>query len=342
MLFVQIILFFALVPLAVQQNPPPTPIYTGNIIEFNSVQWATDSQSLAFVAADNGPYQQYHYDLADHTLTLTPEHPFAMTLSPEQQAQFEAVAPVAYPSPNGRYIVYEHAEALCIDYFDHCAPKIALADLTTGRFKVLETGLHYQRWFIWSAASNAVLMPVFAESLGGSAYIYNFSESVEQAEYRQLMSAQNGSDIHVALHPNGEQALLPSPQNRRTAGLFVWDASQLEVQQQFAANDSLMALADVPVAGAAFDLELENQLYAVTDVGIITLDWTAPESQIVLNASINADWVHWAYFSPDLQWIAVQPKPQNGFACQLYVLKVHELLDIDTLLAEAPRCSFYG
>lgn len=333
---------FGLAAITAQADPPPQPIYTGERIEYNSVQWAADSQSLAFVAADGSPYQHYHYELTTDTLTQTPAHPFALTLSPEQQAHFEAAFAEVFPSPDGHYIIYEHRENTCTEYLARCWPKLGIGELETGHFQVIETGLAYQRWFIWSMASNAVLIPEFAEVMGGTLYVHNFEQGVENAEIKQLTSAQNGSDIYVAMHPNGEQVLLPAPFNRRTAGLYVWDVSLLDTPLLFTAQDSPIALADVPVAGATFDPERADHLYAVTDEGIVTLDWTAPDSQRIINPSIHADWVQWAYFSPDLRWIAVQPKPRFGFACQLYVLEVETMLDVDALLEAAPRCSFYG
>ena len=85
----------------------------------------------------------------------------------------------------------------------------------------------------------------------------------------------------------------------------------------------------------------EDEIIAVTDEGIVAVKIFDGDEE-VLNAIIHSGWVAWSHFSPDAQYVAIMPRVEQGFPCQLFVLPVDFAGDVQTMLDTAPLCSFYG
>jgi hypothetical protein len=319
----------------------PAPIYTGERIAINTTLWSPDSQSLRFEGVDNGVVSYGQYYLKTPNLWLSERNPLTIVLTGQQQHQLKAQSDIGYVSPNGEYIIYAHQEEICGE--SGCEPQWALGDLQTGQHALLTMGMSTRRRIVWSDDSSAALILIDGHygGLGGAYYVSDFGDDVGQVQTIQLMNFFIGTHTYVDISADGERVLLREQFDGLETGLYVWDSTGPLEPRQFVAGDSPIVFEDEVVTGAAFLADNESIIIAVTDDGIVRLN-LATDEQDLTNAVINAEWVEWAYFSPDARFIAVLPRVSVGFSCQLFVLPVDFAGNIGQMLDEAARCPSYG
>lgn len=319
----------------------PTPIYTGERVSDNETTWSPDGQSLVFTGIDNG-LTYYRYSLEDDTLVTFNHSPLVRLLSSDQQRELRAASDVAHVSHDGRYALYTHRDELCGSEVG-CKKRLAMADLQTNEHILIDEGLASRRWFIWSDNSQSaiIISEGYYGGVSGLSHFINFVPDLDQLETTSLMNFHAGTQIYVDVAASGERILLREQFEGFETGLYVWDTTVPHEPQQFAASDSPLIFADEIVTGAAFMPDNEDMIIAVTDEGIVSFSISDGDLE-VLNSSIHSGWVAWSYFSPDAEYIAIIPRVDRGFPCQVFVLSVNFSGDVQTMLNNAPPCTFYG
>jgi WD40 repeat protein len=319
----------------------PTPIYTGERVSYNETSWSPDGRFLIFTGIDNG-VTYYRYNLEDDTLTAFNQSPLVTLLNSDQQSELQATSDVAHISHDGRYAIYTHQDEVCGGEVG-CKNRMALADLQTSEHILIESGNVSQRWFIWSDNNKSAIMigQGYYGGVSGLWHITDYVPDLDQLQTTLLMNFYAGTQIYVDISASGERILLREQFEGLETGLYVWDATASYEPQQFAASDSPLIFADEIITGAAFTADDEDEIIAVTDEGVITFNISDGDRQ-VLNPVIHSGWVAWSHFSPDAQYIAIMPRVGQGFPCQLFVLPVDFVGDVQAMLDNAPSCSFYG
>ncbi|MDX9956147.1 MAG: hypothetical protein RBT75_18760 [Anaerolineae bacterium] len=322
----------------------PAPIWVGERIAWNATRWSQDSRTLFFTGIDNGTHY-LEFQVGDNTLRELVQPPLTINLSPQQQAQFQAASQRAFVAWDHSYIIYEskHLVPCCEGGEEHA---LALGNVNTGDYALIEKGTAVSYSVIWSANSAAALIVDVGHygGVGGIWHVSGFQESVANLHASLLMNYTAGSHGYVDISPDGQRVLIPEHWYDMETGLRLWDGAIEAPPQQFAAASNPILLADQVVHGAAFVPAHDDELLVVMSAGIVRFNTTTADIQLI-NPAINAAWVDWAYFSPDRRYVAILTHPErsdrSAWPCQMFVLSVDVAGDIQSARNDHP-CAFYG
>jgi hypothetical protein len=289
---------------------------SGFLIEFPMTEWHPDSQSFLFQWRERDSNYRptlFQYFLPSNELRGLMELPTQLEISGQQAVAWDAASQIVFTSPNGRYAIYTTSEQLCSEI---CTHYLGLADLETDAHFTLRMPFYRPQVIRWSADSSAVLM-VDEGAYGGVGGVWyarvpdDFAQTAV-VEAHLLTYSSTGDIGFVDISPDGGRVLVRGVEGGRLEGLFVWDASAPDTGEQFAAlSDGRFILKGETVAGASFIPSDNQHILAVLERGIVRYDLATGDIE-VLDPTINADWVTWAYFSPDARYVLTYRRLETG------------------------------
>ncbi len=217
-------------------------------------------------------------------------------------------------SPDGRYQVTGTGEVICGEV---CRPLLVLSDLKNERSAIIsnltDTGYIVQ----WSEDSSAFL--IFnngsAGGLGLTAYVKVPSDQQWPAEIAPVLLANYSIDLanYMDISDDGQRVLVRGVWDSGYAsGLTLWSPDLPVSDEHFRGwAEGEPHLEDNVVAGGSFIPDDDNRILVVLEEGIAAYDLMTHEIEVI-DGNINANWVMWSYFSPDLTHIAVYYRdPEN-------------------------------
>ena len=209
-------------------------------------------------------------------------------------------------SPDGRSVIYTIHDDYCGEA-PGCAPLLGIADLRTGVHTPIPKGSDVGYTVRWSADSSAFLIIDIGEygGLGGVSYGTVSQNNGDPAglQLKLLNNYDAGSIGFVDISRDGERVLLREMADGYNTGLILWDARSPASQVQFAARtEGQVILPDEVITGASFIPGDDRHLLIVLERGIVRYDLISGEIDLI-DPSINAHWVDWAYFSPDTHYV---------------------------------------
>jgi hypothetical protein len=318
-------------------SPLPTPVYVGERIQINSMYWLPESQILAFTGSGDYGWDHRLYDAGAQVLTELEQPHNTSVLTAAQQTQMDARSEMAFNAYDRRTVIYETREWYSPAYT--AARRWAIGDIETGEYIYLDIGIGHSHAVFWNADSTVALI-AYGGMYGGSGLVYidNFAEDLRDVRIYHIGVFESGHNIFGDITPDGERVLLRERGlgDELETGLRLWDAATPER----VGFDMPLFFEHERVTGAAFDSHDDDSFYAVLPDGIARYSISASTTEI-LNPTINANWIRWAYFSPDLTYIAVIPRNRSGFDCAVFVLPLDFSGDVEKML-DAVQCKFYG
>jgi hypothetical protein len=319
--------------------PPtlPTPVYVGERIQINSMYWLPESQILAFTGSGDHGWEHRLYDAEARKLTELERPHNTIMLTAAQQSRMNALSEQAFIAVDARTVIYETREWLSPAHT--AAHRWAIGNRETGEYTYLDIGVGHSHAVFWNANSTAALM-AYGGMYGGAGLVYidGFAADLRDVQTQHIGVFEGGHNIFVDMTSDGERVLLRERGlgDELETGLRLWDADTPER----VGFDMPLFFEHERVTGAAFDSNDADSFYAVLPDGIARYSISSDTTEI-LNPTINANWIRWAYFSPDLTYIAVIPRNRSGFDCAVFVLPLDFSGDVEKML-DAVQCKFYG
>ncbi|MEO8613256.1 MAG: hypothetical protein ABI690_35525 [Chloroflexota bacterium] len=290
-----------------------------NQIVFSEAEWQADSRSFRFYMQERGLFQ---YLVASNELRITdPIGGCVFSLSDIQMEAYSAIGCPTSISPNKKFIVYPTTSQTC---GEGCSQVLAVGDLESGQFVPIRKGEDAGYFVRWSEDSSAFLLFDYPAtgSTGGIWY-----ESVPESlfplgAFLPVLVANFGlGDIgYVDLSPDGRQVLIRGNGTTKN-GFTLWNEQLPASDQQFRGwADGQHYLENELIAGASFIPNDPQHLLVIVSEGLVRFDLETGEMEVI-NPAINTQWVDWAYFSPDLDYVLVYdrfPGAEGGQQISLF------------------------
>lgn len=323
------------------------PIYSGFPLMY--VEWTVDSQSLIFIDQDSvieadqrgtpGMWQGYEPDTK--TLKEIPVSYWRADLPASVQQNLSnlsiledpylpAFETMAYPSPDGRYLVY------ISERFGR-AWRVSLADLQTGVTAPTEayaflvaTSLPEEVYrVVWNATSTTffVLTRNSPDVPYEAFHVSGFGANVREVQTHKLGALSRGGRLYgqvetFSLASDGKTALMLIADftdagkllpKKLPLFLILWNAEKPESSQFIEGIDGQDVIA------ASFAPGNESKLLYVNDVGLLEYDLRTGQTT-VLDTRLAAQPPSIARFSPDGRWVALVEQEDSAGPATLYVV----------------------